>query len=500
MADEELTTEQSKTPATPEVREFAASRDSDENIALWANGIRQRKDPVLKGNGGDLAFYDQVRMDGQVWATLQQRRDAVVALPWTVKPGAEDAASEEAAAQLKAELELLDMDQITRQMHWGLFYGYAVGECMWATEGGRFSLADIRVRRARRFGFDIDGQLMLRQVIGRAEEMMPAAKFWVMSTGADSSEEPYGLGLAHLCYWPAYFKRAGLKSWMLALEKYASPTTAGKYPSGTSADDINKLLSALLAAKTDSAIVFPDDMDVSYLQTGKATSPDYETFDKRMDAWISKVVLSQTMTTDDGSSNSQSSTHMEVRDEVTKSDADLICGSFNRGPAQWWSEWNFGDRATPPQLVRVAEDSEDLKEAAGRDERLFRIGYRPTLERITSTYGEGYEAVAPTAPPVAPTDLAEGEAPPPDAISEFVDQLVESGAAPQAAADILAPVTDAVRSAESLEDMRAALGAITFSDDQIEPLREHLARAAFAARLGGEVGADLIEGVSLEEV
>lgn len=190
-------------PAKPETAEVAAAQDSDEFLGRWASGPREPDDPILKCRGGDLKFYDHVSTDGQVWATLQQRRDAVVARDWEVRPGAEDAASQDAAARPQDELTALNWDERTRRMHWGVFYGYGVDECLWDTSEGQMAFGDLRVRRARRFGFDVDGRLMLRAVMGSAERLMPDAKFWVMTSGADTDDEPYGPGLAHLCYWPS---------------------------------------------------------------------------------------------------------------------------------------------------------------------------------------------------------------------------------------------------------------------------------------------------------
>jgi len=211
----------------PVYGEVAPARDSDEFLQLWAGGIREPNDPILRGRGRDLGFYDQVREDAQVWSTLQQRRDAVASRDWEVVPGDDRPMSTEAAAQLEKELKAIDFDAKVRRMSWGVFYGYAVAEVLWsAGEGKRIEIGDIAVRRARRFGFDVDGSLMLRRSFNRAEEIMPPGKFWVMSSGCDTDDEPYGFGLAHLLYWPAYFKRNGLTAWMVALDKFGSPNVS----------------------------------------------------------------------------------------------------------------------------------------------------------------------------------------------------------------------------------------------------------------------------------
>lgn len=480
--------------------EIAPSRDGDDTLIAWADGIREPDDPILRGRGGDLKFYDQVRVDPQVWSTLQQRRDAVASREWEVAPGDdEDERSVMAAGELKDELELLDFDAITRQMHWGLFYGYAVAEMMWEIRGNRFAIGDIKVRRARRFGFDVDGRLMLRPIMGRNAEIMPERKFWTFSCGCDTGDEPYGFGLAHLLYWPVYFRRHGMKSWMIALDKYAGPTAVGKYPASAAKGDIEKLLASLMAIKQDSAIAIPETMSAEYLQTSKSAGADYDRFLETFDAWIAKIVLSQTMTTDDGSSRAQAEVHEDVADAVARSDADLICGSFNRGPASWWTLWNHGEDVAPPVLRRVMDDPEDVDAAVNRDEALGRIGWQPTEERIREVYGDGYERkAAPVPVPVPSPAPALADPAEPDAIAAFVDRIMADGTARSAAHDLLAPVAGLIETGDDLEALRGRLDGISLSDDALAPLAEHLARAAFAARLGGEVGAPLRDDVELE--
>ena len=48
-----------------------------------------------------------------------------------------------------------------------------------------------------------------------------------------------------------------------------------------------------------------------------------------------------------------------VRQELIKADADLLCESFNRGPARWLTEWNYPGAASP-RVFRLTEPEEDL--------------------------------------------------------------------------------------------------------------------------------------------
>lgn len=484
----------------PEFNEAAPARDGDDFMQLFAAGIREAEDPILSGGGSsrDLRLFDHVRSDPQIWSTLQQRRDAVVSIPWEVAAGDEDdPRSVDAADELREQLNALDFDTRCRRMLWAVFYGYGVAEIMWEIRGNQFAFGAIKVRKARRFGFDVDGRLMLRRTAKRNEEAMPDRKFWVMATGADTDDEPYGLGLGHLLYWPAYFKRHGLKAWMKALNKYATPTAVGKYPTGTPEKDIKTLLHSLAAMANDSAIVIPEGMTAELLQAAKSAGMDYRAFHEFMEGMVAKIVLSQTMTTDDGSSRAQAETHMDVRDEVADADSALLCGSFNEGPVTWWTEWNYGADVAPPLVRREKIEQEDADAAATRDESLSRIGWHPTPERVQQVYGAGYVYRKPgktTSEGDDPPALAAGES---DALEDFADALVKAGAMRTAANDLLAPIAEAIDAAGSLEDMRAALDDLGEGD--LQPMQNALAEAMFAARIGGEVGAALHDDVALEE-
>jgi hypothetical protein len=143
-------------------------------------------------------------------------------------------------------------------------------------------------------------------------------------------------------------------------------------------------------------------MTVELIEAARSGTADYEALYERMDKAISKVVLSQTMTTDDGSSRAQAQVHQGVADHVIKSDADLLCESFNRGPVRWLTAWKFPN-AQPPRVWRHTEPAEDLQARAERDNKIFALGYAPTEQYIEETYGPGWEKKAePELPPEDP--------------------------------------------------------------------------------------------------
>jgi len=375
--------------------EFAKATLGKTKIAGYDDKLVIPSDRVLEQKGGDLAIYADLLRDDQVRSTFQQRRLAVTSCEWAVDAASDEAADQEAADFVRDQLAGLDWDDITDQMLYGVFYGHAVAEVMWGIREGRVVIAAIKVRDRGRFAYGQSGQLYLKDERGRLHAM-PERKFWTFRTGGDNSDQPYGLGLAHSLYWPTFFKRHGIKFWLNFLEKYSAPTTVGRLPAGQYKDEKlrEEVLKNLEQIAVDAVAVVPEGASVEFLESTYSGSADYQSMASQMDAAISKVVLSQTMTTDNGSSKSQSETHKDVRDEVVKADADLVCESFNRTVGAWLTAMNFPN-ARPPRVYRNTDPAEDLNALSERDKRLVEMGLEPTDDYIRATYGEGWVRQAP---------------------------------------------------------------------------------------------------------
>ena len=366
------------------------------------------QDSILMVKGaGDLKIYQELLRDDQVKATFQQRRLSVVARQWEIEAGAEDAASIAAAEALTNNIKAINWDDISDKMLYDVFYGYVVAEVMWNVggESGLTDIAAIKVRDRARFRFNVDGNLYLITQDYQFQPM-PERKFWAINTGADNSDNHYGLGLAHHLYWPVFFKRADIKFWLIFLEKFGQPTAVGKLPAGKENDlsTRTKLLDALQAVATETAVLLPDGAEVTLLEAARSGAADYQALHDAMNAAIAKIVLSQTMTTDNGSSRSQSETHADVRDLVVAADADLLCESFNRQVVQWWFDYNQAafPNAKPPRVYRKVSPQKARKTQAEEDKLISELGYEPTEEYITNTYGDGWIKRLPQPAPFMP--------------------------------------------------------------------------------------------------
>jgi phage gp29-like protein len=164
-----------------------------------------------------------------------------------------------------------------------------------------------------------------------------------------------------------------------------------------SAKDKAMALDVIDAIQADSGVVMPEDFVVELIEATRSGTADYQVLKDSMDKAISKIILSQTMTTDDGSSNSQAQVHKGVKDDVIKADADLICESFNE-IIERLVAWNFPN-AKAPRIKRHTEPKADLVTQAERDNKIINLGFEPTQEYIEETYGAGWKKKETPLPP-----------------------------------------------------------------------------------------------------
>ena len=463
----------------------------------WVGQLKSnRDDPVLALRGGGLEIFEKVLTDDQVFSNFQQRRLALLSKKIEVQAGAKDKQSVAAADFLRDTLTCLNFDRICNRMLYGIFYGYSVGECLWARDGQHWRLETIKVRKARRFRYDTAGRLRLLKTTAPAGIVMPERKFWTFESGSDHDDNPYGVGLGSYCYWPAFFKRNGIRFWLLALEKYGAPTAVGTYPANATQKEKEKLLEAVIAFASVSGLTIPEGMNIDLLTAGTKVGGNHDKLVEVMNKSISKVILSQTMTTDDGSSNAQSQTHLDVREDITSADADLQCGSFMEGPGRWLMEWNYPGAALP-SLSRVEETHEDLDQRAQRDRTIYEMGFKPTLKHIHDVYGTGYEQITP--PVSAPGQKADGTDPefaeeraPETAVDAFLASDEHAGALERETEDLIQQVETVLEQAENdeeaIQNLMKLLGV-----PRSDAFANRMAKASFNARLHGRAALDPAE-------
>lgn len=468
------------------------------DYAYAYGGRMANPDQVLQrqGAGQGLKLYEDLARDPHVHAVLSKRKRALVGRAWSVEPASDAPGDVQAADLLRAELQRLPFDRICLSLLGATLKGFAVGEILWEVRDGILGIQAVKSRASHRFRFDTDERLHLL-VPGQADgELLPDRKFIVHREPADDAN-PYGQGLGGVLYWPVFFKRRGLSSWLVFSEKFGQPTVRGSYPQGTSEADQQKLLEALSAVAEETAIVHPAEMSVELLEAARnGNVTTYEQLCRFLDEQISEAVLGETGTTNQqgsGGSRARDQVGNEVRLETMKADGDLLAATLNATLAAWFTEFNVPG-AAPPRIAWDLEEPEDLVRRSERDKNLKEVGYRPSLETVAAIYGEGYELV-PQETPNQTRGVEPGGALPAfaerdrDRADELADQAVDLSAT--AFRHLIAPIRRAVKEATSLQDLRDRLDRLYPSLDA-RAFTELMAQALAVAEVSGRW--DVLDG------
>ena len=452
-------------PEQPVIREIATILHGRDITRGYVDELPflQPTDTVLASRGGQYQVYEALARDDQVMAAFSQRRLAVVSRPTQVVPGGSKRRDKAAAAFMQEVLNHIRWDTVTDRMLYGRLYGYSVAECLWARDGAQVMLDRLAVRQRRRFVFAPDMSLRLLTAQNPEGEALPDRKFWTLVTGADNDDEPYGLGLGHHLYWPVFFKRHQVQFWLAFGERFGKPTVVGNRPPNASEAAKAALIRAVEAISQGRGAVLEEGEAVQFLQSARPGAVDYGGLYDRLNGAITKIILGQTMTVDDGSSLSQANVHLAVRDDIVTSDAHLICDSFNRSVVRWLSDWNFPS-AAHPKVVRDMTAPPDLKALAERDAIVASMtGKRPTDGYVRETYGlELIDDTAQTRTPPPPGGAAGKK--PTTQLAEADDQDVVSRIAARARRE-MGPLID-----QWIEDLRRQVGL----DDSLVEVRARL--------------------------
>ena len=382
----------------PQPDELTARDDALPNLSAADRHIAllQPDDTVLQYKGGDYALYKETLRDDNCHSSFQQRRLAVTRCPWRVDAGAEDALSVSAAAWMREQLQSIEWDRIMGRMLYAVWYGHAVAEVLYQPDlvEGKVTIADIRVRDRARFAYANDGgPPFVWRAKGAKFVRLPERKMWTVNTGSDDDDSPYGLGLAHYCYWPVFFKRNNIKFWLIFLEKFGMPTGVVSMPAGQYKDVAmrNKVRDALQAMASEAGIIVPEGTTFEFAAAARSGTQDYDTMRQAMDNATSKIIIGQTASAQGtpgrlGNDELQS----EVRLDLVKADSRTVNLSFVMTVAKWLTDWNFPGAATP-WIVREVDPPEDMDKTAERDQRLYDMGYERTEESFIDTYGDGWQ-------------------------------------------------------------------------------------------------------------
>ncbi|AVI67227.1 hypothetical protein CKQ84_15785 [Shewanella sp. WE21] len=336
-------------------------------------------------------------------AQLRTRKLAVAAIAPTV-----EAASDDAIDVLMAERvrEIMDDDQIPElffDLLDGLGKGLAVVQILWDTQSTPWKPQDYKWVDPRYLRQD---QETLEQILLISEDAPMGAPLdpykFILHTPRSKSGSVWRNGLARLVAVMYMLKSFTIRDWWAFAEVFGIPVRIGKYGANASTDDIDTLINAIGRIASDAGAVIPESMKIEMVETAKGNGGNtlFENMARWCDEQVSKAVLGQTMTADNGSSQSQATVHNEVRIDIAKWDARQLESSINEYLIKPYIILNWGVQLRYPKVRIKVPEPEDLKMFVESITPLVDRGLKVSTSEMSDKFGlstvkDGEETLVP---------------------------------------------------------------------------------------------------------
>lgn len=317
---------------------------------------------------------------------LQTRRLALEGIDTTIEAGKADTKIVDAVTELVQDE---GFDDALGNLTDGISKGYAAVEMMWEYERKTLRPVEYIARDPRFFQLD---RLQLRElrlaVDGSIEGVeLPEAKF-LRHMPRTKMGLPLRRGMARPAAWAYLIQQFTLQDWAAFSEVYGMPLRVGKYNANASATDKRTLLKAVTSIANDAAAIIPQGMDVEFHEvSGNNGAAVFGGLLEYVDKQISKLVVGQTMTSDDGSSLGQAKIHNEVRLDILRADGKQLAFTANRDLVRPFVDLNFGPQEHYPAVQLLVPDPEDVAALTEAVARMMPYGLRVKQSEIREKIG-----------------------------------------------------------------------------------------------------------------
>lgn len=327
--------------------------------------------------------------DGHLHSVLQTRELALKGLDWEIIPPRGATAKEKKAAEdLKGILE--DSENFPDLIHHltgsGVYHGHATAETMYRYETVRSRQLLVPYRwkniHASRFAFSQDsGELLFTEDGVRGENLLEnyPGKF-VQYQPIVTGDAPAREGLARILVWLALFRNWDLRDWLQFGEIGWKPWRIASYDKDTThRKDIEIAKKVVKTLTTTGSAVKPKNIDINVEWPkgvgSTVTSSHKELFDT-LGAEMSKAVLGQTLTVEQGNRGSQSLGNVQdkVRGDILVADAIGEASVITKHVVRPFYRLNHGDSVRPARFIFHTEDSVDLATFAKAIAELVKAG------------------------------------------------------------------------------------------------------------------------------
>lgn len=441
--------------------------------AALASGLSPSKLAALfttadQGDGAELLTLaaDIERRDSHTRAQLSTRKLALAGLPWQVEAASDDASEVAIADELNALIKRVSFVPLIVNAMDAVMKGYSVIEIEWL-KGPKWMPSRYLWRDPRHFTFDKEDGTTLRMRTDTAPKDgvdLPAFKFIVHVPQLISGPTATA-GLVRPIGVMYSIKTLGVGAWLAFMEIFGIPTRIGKYTAAATEDDKDALERAVQMIGLDGSGIMPESTKIDLLDAiGKGTGQgEHERMAEWADRQVSKAILGQTLTADQGASYAQGKVHNLVRRDILLADALALQGTLQRDLVQAYVDLNYGVREVYPQIRCVTDEPEDRKTFVDALVPLIDRGMKVEASSLRDKFGleepaDGAEVLHPEGQAPAAEGATPAAAPvPPPAKQKASAGTQRMAAAADEPADFIDAESDPTDWAETTKPIRAAI-------------------------------------------
>lgn len=278
------------------------------DIGNWKSALRAA-DIGIRFPLYDL--YSSILLDGSVTDAINKRIEAITDadINFITKDGKQSDVMENL-------INSLEFERLLESIMWSRFWGISVDEFTFTPEFDFNSIPRKHIRPKEK--------VIVRQQ-GDSDGISYAGDDMIIQWGRD---DDLGLLLKVAPY--VIYKRGGFGDWAQFVELFGMPIRIGKY---NSLDDTSRrmLIEAFETAGSAPYMVVPKESEIeTTLMSGTTNGALYDDFRKACNEEILITILGQTMTTQSGSSLSQSQVHLAVQEKKHRSDRRFVIRMLNK--------------------------------------------------------------------------------------------------------------------------------------------------------------------------
>ena len=336
-------------------------------------------------------------------AQLRTRKLAVAAIEPTVEAYSEEANDLTMAERVRDLINDDAVPELFFDLLDGIGKGLSVVQILWNTKATPWIPYDyhwVDPRYLRQDQATLSEILLVSDDAPTGKPLEPY-KF-IVHTPRSKSGSVWRNGLARLVAVMYMLKSFTVRDWWAFAEVFGIPIRVGKYGANASQDDIQTLVNAVSRIASDAGAVIPESMKLELIEsaTGKGGDVLFEKMARWCDEQVSKAVLGQTMTADDGSSRAQATVHNEVRMDIAKWDARQLESCINEYLVKPFIILNWGVQAHYPRVRIKVSEPEDLKMLVDSITPLIDRGLKVSAAAMRDKFGladpeQGEDLLAP---------------------------------------------------------------------------------------------------------